>query len=172
VKGGRLPGRGGVRGEHDLAHLAIRRAVDELGDLQVLGIDAVDRREGAAQHVVEPAELVGALDGNDVAGLLDDADDRAVAPLVLADAAARALGEVEAHLAEADLLLHLADRVGEGVGALGVLAEDVEGQPLGAALADSGKLRELGDQAVDGARVHGRPRYNGGQTKPEGVRPL
>ena len=62
----------------------------ELGDLQVLGIDAVDRRQRAAEHVVAAAELVRALDRDDVAGLLDDADQRRVAALVEADPAARA----------------------------------------------------------------------------------
>ena len=51
----------------------------ELGDLQVLGVDAVDRRQRAAEHVVAAAVLVRALDRDDVAGLLDDADEAAVA---------------------------------------------------------------------------------------------
>ena len=72
----------------------------ELGDPQVLGVDAVDRRQRAAEHVVAAAELVRALDGDDVAGLLDDADRRRVAALVRADPAARAFGEVEADLAQ------------------------------------------------------------------------
>ena len=119
------------------------------------GSIAVDRRERPAEHVVEPAVLVGALDRDHVGGLLDDADQRAVAPRVLADLAARALGEVEADLAEADLLLHLADRVGERrrVGVLG--AQDVKGEPLRGPLADPRELRQLGDQAVDRLGVHG-----------------
>ena len=48
----------------------------ELGDLQVLGLDAVDRRQRAAEHVVAAAVLVRALDRDHVAGLLDDADQR------------------------------------------------------------------------------------------------
>jgi hypothetical protein len=55
------------------------------------------------------------LDRDHVARLLDDADERRVAPVVEADRAARALGQVEADLAEADLLLDVADRVGERV---------------------------------------------------------
>ena len=91
----------------------------ELGDLEVLGVDAVDRRQRAAEDVVAAAELVRALDRDDVAGLLDDADQRRVAALVLADAAARALGEVEADLAQPDALLDLADRLGERERVLG-----------------------------------------------------
>ena len=71
------------------------------GEPQVLGLDAVDRRERAAEHVVAAAELVRALDRDHVLRLLDDADRRRVAALVEADRAARALGEVEADLAEA-----------------------------------------------------------------------
>ena len=110
VQRGRLAGRGRVGREDDLGHPARLDPAQQLGDLQVLGVDPVDRREGAAEHVVEAAVLVGALDRDHVGGLLDHADRRAVAVGVRADPAERALGEVEAALAEADLLLHLADR--------------------------------------------------------------
>ena len=137
-------------------------------DLQVLGIDAVDRRQRAAEHVVEAAVLVGALDRDHVGGLLDDADQRAVAARVLADLAARSLGEVEADLAEPDLLLDLADRVGEraGVGVVG--AQDVEGEPLRGALADPRQLRELGDQPVDRLRIHALTLAGRAATSPAG----
>ena len=68
----------------------------QLGDLQILGVDAVDRRQRAAEHVVAAAELVRALDRDHVRGLLDDADQLGVAPLVGADPATRPVGEVEA----------------------------------------------------------------------------
>jgi len=107
----RLAGRRRVGGEDDLADAPGGDARVELGDLEVLGVDAVDRRQRAAEDVVAPAVLVRALDRDDVAGLLDDADQAAVAALVLADAAARLVGEVEADLAEPDALLDLADRM-------------------------------------------------------------
>src|SRR5215210_3341152 len=109
VQRGRLAGRRGVGGEDDLAHLGALDARVELRDLEVARLDAVDRRERAAQHVVAPAVLVGALDRDHVARLLDDADQRRVAARVGADGAAGALGEVEADLAERDLLLDVAD---------------------------------------------------------------
>ena len=146
------PGRRRVRREHDLAHRRVG-ALDarvELGDLEVLRLDAVDRRERAAEHVVAAAVLVRALDRDHVAGLLDDADQRGVAALVLADRAARALGQVEADLAEADPLLDVADRLRERVGVLGRRAQQVEREPLRRAVADAGELAQLGDQALDG----------------------
>ena len=81
--------------------------------MQILGVDAVDRRQRAAEHVVAAAELVGALERDHVARLLDDAEHVGVAAVVLADPAERLGREVEADLALPDLLLDLADRVGE-----------------------------------------------------------
>src|SRR5215211_5928001 len=113
----RLAGRRRVRGQDDLADGRRRparaggNARVELSDLQVLGVDAVDRRQRPAEDVVAAAVLVRALDRDDVAWLLDDADEPGVAALVLTDAAARLFGEVEADLAEADALLDLPDRV-------------------------------------------------------------
>ena len=74
------------------------------------GLDAVERRERAAEHVVEAAVLVRALERDHVDRLLDDADDGAVAARVEADRAELLLGQVAALAAEADALLHLLDR--------------------------------------------------------------
>src|SRR5829696_1886417 len=109
----RLARRGRVGGQNDLAHVARLQPRVELADLEVVRLDAVDRRQRAAEHVVAAAELVRALDRDDVARVLDDADERAVPARVGADLAARALGQVEADFAETDAFLDLADRVGE-----------------------------------------------------------
>ena len=93
---------------HDLAYAVRGDTADQLADVQVLGVDSVDRRQRAAQHVVAARPLVGALDRDDVARLLDDADQLGVAARVLTDAAARADRQVEADLALADGLLDLA----------------------------------------------------------------
>ena len=71
-------------------------AREQLLDAQLLGPDAFDRRDRALQHVVAPAELARALDGDDVARLFDDADDVRIAPLVAAEGAQLAFGDVEA----------------------------------------------------------------------------
>ena len=57
-----------VMARYGIACAARHRA---LGDAQVLGIDAVDRRQRASQDVVDAAVLVRALDRHDVAGILD-----------------------------------------------------------------------------------------------------
>src|SRR4029077_1176916 len=55
VCGGRLAGHVRVRGEDDLLHAVALDAADELVDAQVLGLDAVERRQRSAEHVVEAA---------------------------------------------------------------------------------------------------------------------
>ena len=56
-------------------------------DLQVVGTDALQRRQRAEQHVVDAAEAAGLLDDVDVLRLLDDADDALVARRIRAVAA-------------------------------------------------------------------------------------
>ena len=155
MEGGGLSGGGRIGGDHNLAHDSLLDARVELGDLQVLGVDAVDRRQRPTEDVVAAPELVRALDRDHIRGLLDDTDQLGVAALVGADPAARSVGEVEADLAQADPLLDLADRVGEGEGVLVRDPEQMEGKPLGGPSTDAGKLGELRDQTLHGRRVHG-----------------
>src|SRR5207342_1532931 len=64
-----------------------------------------------------------------------------------ADPAKGTLGEIEAALAEPDLLLHLMDRGGKRRRLLVGRAQDVEGKPLRRALADPREARQLRDEA-------------------------
>ena len=105
--------------------------------------------------MVEPPVLAGALDGNDVLGLLDDADDALVAAGVAADGALGGLGDVAAGLAEADLGLDGAQGLDEALDGGRVGGQDVEGHALGGLGADAGQLAELVDEVLDGAFVDG-----------------
>src|SRR5205823_5532234 len=93
------------------------------------------------------------------------ADQRAVAAGVGTDRAHRLLGQVAALRAEADPLLHLADRVGQGERIRFRGLEDMERQPLRGPPANAGQPRELGDQVVDGRGVQG-VRYIPGRPRP------
>jgi len=96
----------------------------------------------------------GALDGDDVLGLLDDADGRVVAPRVGADAALLGLGDVAALLAEADARLDLGEGRDEPGHVVGVGLQEVEGDALGALGTDPGESSELVDQVLHSAFVH------------------
>ena len=168
IGGGRLAGHGRVGRQEHLGHTAGLDSRDELGDPQVLGVDAVDRRERPAEDVVEAAVLVRPFQRDQVGRILDHADQRPVAAGVGADRAQRPLRQVAALGARPDPLLHLADRVGqrEGVGLRGL--EQVERQPLGRAPADAGQAGELDDQVVDRRGVHRlrRPTCRAGRARP------
>src|SRR5882724_1723309 len=74
-------------GEDDLAHRRIGGAAQQAFDVELVGADAVERRERAAEDVIAAAIGAGALQRPEVADLLDDADQAAVAPWVGADRA-------------------------------------------------------------------------------------
>src|SRR4029453_2750461 len=90
----------GVGGDDQLGDRAVHQPGHELLDPQVVGADAVDRADRAAEDVVPAAELPGALDGDDVLGLLDHAQDVVDAARVAADAALLGLAAVLAGPAE------------------------------------------------------------------------
>ena len=120
------------------------------------GLDAVDRRQRATEDVVQAAIFVRALQGDEVRRLLDDADERPVAPLVAADLTALLFGQVPALAAEADALLDLVDRRREGLRLVTRDSEQVEREPMRGTRADSGQARQLRDEVVDGRREHVR----------------
>src|SRR4029077_21136055 len=131
-------------------HAVALDAMHQLVDAEMLGLDAVERRERAAQHVVEAAILRRPLERDEVDRLLDDADERAVAARVEADRAELLLGEVAALVAEADALLHVGEGGREGERLVLVRLQGVEREPLRRALPDAREARQLRDEVVDG----------------------
>ena len=131
-------------------------AHEQLLDPQLLGTDALDRRDRALQHVVPAAELLRALDRDDVARLLDDAQHGRIAPLVATERAQLTLGDVEAPAAPRDALLRLDDRRGEPLRVLGRRLQQVERDALRRLRADAGQPAELVDELLDRDLVEGR----------------
>src|SRR3954447_19736530 len=100
-----------VRGQDDLDEplpFAIGGVdpVEQLSDLEAVGADAIDRRDGPVEDVIAAPELARPLEGEDVERLLDHAQASSVAARVAADRAQRLVADVEALVAEDDLLPH------------------------------------------------------------------
>jgi hypothetical protein len=135
-------------------HTVALDATDQLVDAQMLRLDAVERRERAAEHVVEPAELAGPLDREQVDRLLDDADQRVVTSRVAADRADVFLGEVPALVAEADALLDLLDRRRERERLVLRPLQQMEGETVRGARADARQARQLRDEVFHSRTEH------------------
>src|SRR6185369_8059802 len=105
--------------------------IQQLPDPEPVRADAVDRRDGAVEDVIDAPELGGPLEGEDVERLLDDAQPRLVAAGIPADRAQRRVADVETALTEHDLLTDGDEGRGEGARLRVRGSEDVEGEPLG-----------------------------------------
>ena len=112
VRGG-LSVDGRIDGEHDLLDAALGDPRDEARKIEVVGPDAVERRQSAAEHVIARVRRVGALQRPEIADRFDDDQDRAVASVVAADRARVARVDVAAHRAGHDLFVGDAHRLGE-----------------------------------------------------------
>ncbi len=106
------------------------------------------------EDVVQATVAAGSLHRQDVQWLLHHADHRTVPAVAVADAAGIGVGDVLTDGAEGNALLHLQDRLGQGMGLGGGHAEQVVGEPLGELGAHAGKFVELLDEA--GHRPRGR----------------
>ena len=100
---GRLALDGEVGREHDLAHDAVGRALQQPLDVDVARADAVERRQSSHQHEVEARVRLRLLDHQQVGGRFDDAQQRRIAPRRRADRAELGLGERVAALAVPDV---------------------------------------------------------------------
>jgi len=94
---------GGTEGEDEFLDAAVVDALQQVLDVELLRADAVERRDDAAEYVVGAVVLLGALDGDDIADVLDHADDLPSAEGAGADGAGVGVGDVVAVAAEADV---------------------------------------------------------------------
>src|SRR6266540_1831823 len=149
VHGGRLAFDVGVGGQDHLADAVGLDPGQQLADVQVVRSDPLDRADRAAEDVVAAAELARLLDRDQVARLLDHADQGGVAPRVPADAADVALGDIPADAAEMDPRLDLEDRAGQTLGVGRLHLEQVEGDPLSALGPDPRHPPQLVDEILN-----------------------
>ncbi len=82
----RLALDGRVHGENDFGGAA-SDALDELGQIEPLGRDAIERGKRAPEHVIAALEDARALERPKVGNVLDDANDARLALRVTADRA-------------------------------------------------------------------------------------
>ena len=106
-------------------------------EAELLGTDAVERREMAHQHEVAAAVTARLLDRHDVGGRFDDAERRGIAPRRRADLAKFAIGQHAAAPAVHDVRRRVLECARERAPAVTVAFEQVESHALGRLRADA-----------------------------------
>src|SRR5450432_3476429 len=151
---GRFAFEVGVGRQDQFGDRPVSEPSHELAHPQIVGPDAFDRADRAAENVVAPAEFPGLLDSDDVLRLLDHANHAQIAPRIAADPALGLLGHVAADRAEPHLVLHLEQDLSQpaDVGCIG--REQVERDPLRALRPDVGQLAQLINEVLNDAFVH------------------
>src|SRR5919198_2380676 len=161
----------GVRRQDDLGRLTALEPREELLDLEIVGADAVERREGAEQHMVAPAVLARPLHRQEVVRLLDDAEQARVPRGIGADATRILVGDVEAGVAGDNPVLHREERLRELAHLLDGALEQEEREPVGRLRSDAGQPLQRLDEPRDRCRVvrqAGRLDSQAGELEPAG----
>jgi hypothetical protein len=104
------------QGEDDFVDVLGWDALDELGDAEIFGADAVERRDFSTEDVELAAVSAGLFDGENIDGTLDDAKERAITAEVLADFTWLFFGESAAGLAKLNLIAGTHQSVCQGSG--------------------------------------------------------
>src|SRR5262249_56378145 len=97
-----LPFHGCVEGKQYLLNRIVC-ARDQASDVELIGADAIERREVSPEHMILPIHHAGALKRPQIADLLHHYDQRLVAPRTLTDRAGINGVEMAAVLALDDL---------------------------------------------------------------------
>ena len=114
-----------------------------------IGAALLQRRETAAEHVVEASENTARFESLEVLRLFDDTDDAAIAGVIAADVTEDLLGDVEAIVAASQVLGHPPDRLGEGEGFLAGYLQQMVGETFRALHPDARQTGELLDQLLE-----------------------
>jgi hypothetical protein len=115
----------------------------------MLRANSVKRGQLASEDVVQTAKLSGSLDGTDVGGFLDDADDGSIATRIATNGAELTLGEIEAARARMHPLREGCQGLREAPALLRWLLEQMIRESQRRFPADARKLRELGREKID-----------------------
>jgi hypothetical protein len=150
IGSGRFAFNGRIRREDDFVDVAGVDPRQEISDAKLLGANAVQGRDGSVEDMVDAVEVLGLVDGGDVGGLFDDADQTLVARGAGAVDAGVDVGDVVADRAQTQAGLDVAHGGGEGLGIVFAGAKNVEGEALRGFCSDAGEFLQLVDEARHG----------------------
>ena len=143
----------GTQSQDDLGGRFQANPLDEADDTKLIGTHMVEGSEAATQGVIQTGEYSTALKGKDVGGLLDDADFAPLSRGLLAN-----LTEfLDGKKSTLGTRMEAGCRERGGASEFGwsrvFMAEQPEGDSLGASWADTGKAAEFAGEVVKWSRV-------------------
>ena len=119
------------------------------GQVEIGRADAVERRQGAAEHVIARPRGARPLQRPKIADRFDDDQRRRVAPLIRADRAGIARVDIAADRAGQDALVSDAHRIGEGREQRFALADEVKRDAARRTRPQSRQAREKLNETLD-----------------------
>jgi hypothetical protein len=131
VKAGSVAFDIGAEGNHDLSNGLARNPLLELMDAKVLGFDAVQGGDFAAEDVVFSPESAGFLDADDVDRPLNKTNERRFAPGIGTNFTRGDLRQRTANVTKTDAFASVNKRLGQVKHRLGFGLHEVQGDALG-----------------------------------------
>jgi hypothetical protein len=126
-----------IGGNDDLLNAVFCDSAMQLIERQVFWVDAFERAQGAAEHVIQAPKLRNALDEKHVGRLLNDAYARCVATRITAQRAPWCLGKPKATITSNDPLPRHVERACKLLGLLRIRTNEMHCETLRSTPANS-----------------------------------
>lgn len=120
-----------IEGENQFLDIPFRYPRHQGFDMQLIGANAIQRRNDASQNMVHPMELLGAFDGNYIPDVFHHTNQLLPAGRIAADIAEFAIGNILTAFAEFDLIPHGGNTVAEMLHSGIFLFDQVQSQAQG-----------------------------------------
>jgi hypothetical protein len=154
VKSGAVSGEIWIGGEDDFGDAAIFYAVNELIDIEAVGVDAVKRSDVSSEDVIDPFAGAGFFEIDDVSRLFDDTNNAFISSGVGADFAEGIFGKIAADFASFDFGFDVGDGLCEAKGLIGFGVKDMEGEPFSGFGTDAWEMTEFIDKPVQTVSIN------------------
>src|SRR5258708_11521782 len=172
MNGGRLALNGGIRRDNDLVNAAVIYAFQQRRNPQLLRSNAVQRRDGPMQHMVDTIVRARLFNGRDVRRLLHHTNEALVAGCAGAVSAWVNVSDVATYRTKMKCFFKSMNRCRQCFGVFRAGAKDVKCHPLRALTANARKLFQFIDESSHGLGKLGHEYpYIPGSPRPPSIPP-
>lgn len=140
--------------ENKFAHLASLDASLQTGEVEVFGANPLNRGKFAVQDMVSATKIASTLHCHEIGNMLDNADKRPLSLRVVIDSAALPFADIARLRATMQAARSILKTIDERAESFGFCHQQVQGDALSRAVAETRQLPELAKGVVVGGR-HG-----------------